>query len=382
MNINYPNREPVISRDCELRVVRRLPGTGETTTKVRAGERLSSEHVLARTDPKTTAVRISVADQLGVPPAEVSKLLMKPVGSAFGAGEALARNRKGLRNVVVASPIAGTLLSIDADTGMANIAPAGSSEIKSLIAGDVEFLDGKHSVSIRTVGTRVFGIVGIGNAATGPLAVVVSNPKDEFPANKVGPELAGKIVVAGAWVPGATIKKLIEVGAAGLVTGGFVDREIAAGMNAPAEDRLAPWRLKPGEQSIGEELVINLAMMATEGFGALPMHPDIFALLQGHNGVRAVLFTATRATGYLSRPQLLFVNEELLDEDADIPSATLNRGTRARLVDQASLGNWVEITGGPRRSRVGDGNMVEVVDVAFANGNHRTVPLANVEILG
>src|SRR6478735_4274236 len=128
MNVNFPNQEPVVVRDNELRVIRRLPGGGEM--KIRAGERIKSNHVLTRTDPKAQAVKISVADQLGVSPQDVTKLLMKPVGSTFNTGEALARNRKGLRNVVVASPVSGTLVSIDADTGMANIAPNGGGEFR------------------------------------------------------------------------------------------------------------------------------------------------------------------------------------------------------------------------------------------------------------
>lgn len=379
MNVNFPNREPVIVRDRELRVVRRLPGTGDV--KIRAGERVTAAHVLAKTDPKSSAVKISIADQLGVAPQEVAKFLMKPVGSTFGVGEAMARNRKGLRNVVVASPVAGTLISVDGDTGMAHIAPGGGGEIRAMVAGDVEFVDGKHSVSIRTVGTRLFGVAGIGQPVIGQIRVIAASGSDELPANRINGELSGKIVVGGAWASAAAIKKLAEVGAVGLIVGGFVDREIVASLGIPAEDRLAPWRMKPGDQSLGDEIPTRVALMATEGFGALPMHPDAFALLQQCDGAHAVMFTSTRVVGYLSRPQLIIVNEDMLEEDATSGSAVLAPGTRARLVDQSSIGHPVVIASGSKRSRRGDGNMIDVVDVTLSNGQSKTVPVVNVEIV-
>lgn len=380
MNVNFPNRAPVVARDAELRIVRRLPGSGDV--KVRAGERIGADHVLTRIDPAATAIKISVADQLGVAPQDVGKYLMKPVGSSFVAGEALARTRKGIRNVVVASPVAGSLLSIDTDTGMAMIAPGGANEIRAMVAGDVEFVDGKQSVSIRTVGSRLYGIVGLGGNVSGPLRLVAGSPQEELQATKITPDLSGAIVVGGAWASAAAIKKLIEVRAVGLITGGFVDREVVASLGAAVDDRLTPWRLKPGDPAIGAEYMPGIAMMATEGFGPLAMHPEAFALLRELDGTQAVLFTATSVTGYLQRPKLVVVKEALLDEDAPSGTAPLTEGTKARLVDQTGLGQHVVIESPPRRARRGDGNMVEVVDVRMGNDQLRTVPLANVEVIG
>jgi hypothetical protein len=379
MNVNFPNREPVVVRDREIRMVRRFPNTGEV--KIRAGERISAEHVLVRTDPRNNAITISVADQLGINPQDINKFLMKPVGSRFGAGEAIARNRKGLRTVVVASPQAGTLISVDTDTGSALIAPGGEGEFKSMIAGDIEFVDGKHSVSIRTVGSRIFGVIGLGASVTGDVVVIASTPGEELQTSKITAELKGKIVVGGGWATAASIKKLTEVGAVGLITGGLIDRDVIASIGASTEDRLAPWRMKPSEQSIADEYHPGISIVATEGFGQLPINSHTFAFLQEFNGSRGVLFTSTRVVGYLSRPQLIFVNEELLDEDAPTATNACAPGSPARQIDQASLGQSVEIASAPRRTRRGDGNMVEVVEVLLPNGQYRIVPLANIELV-
>jgi hypothetical protein len=379
MNVNFPNRAPVVARDSEIRIVRRLPGTGEV--RIRAGERVSADSLLTRIDPSASAVKISISDQLGVAPQEVAKYLMKPVGSSFGAGEAIARNRKGLRNVVVAAPVAGTLLSVDVDTGMGQLSPEASGDVRAMIAGDVEFVDGKQSVSIRTVGSRLYGIVGLGSSVRGQLRVLCATPNEELQTSKITQDARGAIVVGGAWASSAAIKKLIEVGAVGLITGGFVDREVMASLGVAADDRLAPWRMRPGDQAIGAEHTPGISMMATEGFGPLPIHPESFALLRELDGQNAVLFTPTRVAGYLQRPKLIVVDEDRIDDDAPSGTAILSRGAKARLVDQNGLGQLVEIESSPRRVRRGDGNMVEVVDVRMGNDQSRTVPLANVELI-
>jgi hypothetical protein len=380
MNLSFPHREALVVRNHELRVIRRLSGNPDV--KVRAGERVASDQMIARTDPTASAIKLPIADQLGVAPQEVAKCLMRPVGSSFSNGEALARARKGLRNVVVAAPVGGVLLSVDPVTGVGLLAPGSGGEVRALVAGDVEFVDGRHAVSIRTVGSRLLGIVGFGDAVGGQLRVVVGQPNEELQPGKITPELAGKIVVAGSSVSSAALKKLLEVRAVAVVSGGIVEREIAGGLGLQAEDRLAPWRLGAGDRALGEHLPPGISVMATEGFGVLPMHPDAFALLKEADGREAVLFPFTRVTGELMRPELIVCDDAAaLDDDGLSSHAMFVKGAHVRLADQASLGKVGTIAGGPRRSRSGDGLVFDVVDVDIMGSPSRIVPIANVEIV-
>jgi hypothetical protein len=380
MNLSYPHREALVVRNHELRSIRHL--TGNPEIKIRAGERVTPDHVIARLDHSASSIKLPVAEQLGVPPHDVSKHLMRPIGSSFAAGEALARTRKGLRNVVVAAPVAGTLTAIDSITGVASLTPGSGGEVRALIHGDVEFVDGRHSISIRTVGARLLGIVGFGEPVRGQVRVVANKPDDELQVNAITPELAGKIVVAGSWANGQTLKKLIDVKAAALICGGFVEREIASGLNLQSDDRLAPWRLAGGDRVLGENLPAGLSMMATEGFGQLPMHPEAFALLKEFEGHEAVLFPYTRTTGDLMRPEAILPEPiEALDDDGLSSHAAFVEGAQVRLTDQAFLGKSGTLTGTPHRSRSGDGLVLDVVDVELNGGTRRTVPIANVEIV-
>jgi hypothetical protein len=379
MNENFPNREAVIVKNQELHVVRRLPANAEV--RVRPGERISSDHVIARTDPRNLAVRISIADQLGIAPADVPKHMLRQVGSSFATGEAMAKTRKGLRNTIVAAPMSGTLLAIDSDTGVGLLAPGSGGDIRALIAGDVEYIEANQSVAIRTVGSRLFGIVGIGPSVEGVIRVAVSSPGEELTANAVAPDMTGQIIVGGSFAGAAAMRRLMEVGAAGLIVGGMVEREVSACLGIPAEDRLSAWRIGPNDVGIGDHLMANLAVVATEGFGSLPMSGDAFAFLKANDGKQASLLTATRVTGFLARPQIVIVNVDALDEDAPATPMSITDKTRVRIVDQAGLGTVGTIAEPPKRSRRSDGVMVDVMSIALSDGKTRSVAKTNVEIL-
>jgi hypothetical protein len=379
MNENFPNREAVIVRDRELHVVRRLPSNADV--KVRAGERISGDHVIAKTDPKNLAVRIAIADQLGVAPADVAKHMIKQVGSSFAAGEAMAKTRKGLRNSVVASPQAGTLLSIDPDTGVGILAPGSGGDVRALVSGDVEYVDGRQSVAIRTVGSRLYGIIGIGPSASGVLRVAVSSPGEELSTKSISADMSGQIVVGGSHASAAAMRRLMEVGVAGLIVGGMVEREIAACLGIPAEDRLAPWRVGPSDVGIGDGLMSNLSIMATEGFGALPINGDVFGFLKELDGQNVSLLTTTRVNGFLSRPQLLAIKEEMLDEEAPADPMSLTESSKVRITDQESLGLSGVVAERPKRQRKGDGILVEIMSVTTTDGKTRTVASNNTEVL-
>lgn len=379
MNMHYPHREPLVVRNHELRVIRRL--FGEPEVRVRAGERLTADHVIARANPASLAIQIPIADQLGVSPAEVTKALMRPVGSSFAAGEVLARVRKGLRNVVVTTPVAGVLLSVDEATGTGFLAPGNGGEIAALVPGDVEFVDGRQAVSIRTVGARLLGIVGIGESVRGPIRVVASRPDEELPASRIPAGLEGAIVIGGAWAGAAALRRLAEVGAKALVVGGIVERELVAVFPFTLEDRLAPWRVSPSRQAMAGDLVPGLTVMATEGFGRLAMHPHAFALLQECDGKEAVLFPATRVVGQMLRPEIVIPDVAALDNDGQSTLAAFTEGASVRCIDHANLGKTGVVVRMPWRAHRPNGLSVDVVEIELDSGGRHMVPVANLEIV-
>jgi hypothetical protein len=298
--------------------------------------------------------------------------MLRQVGSTFAAGEAIAKTRKGLRNTVVASPVTGTLLSIDTDTGVGLIAPGVSGDIRSLVSGDVEYVDGRQSIAIRTVGSRLFGIVGVGPSVEGTICFAVNGPGEEAQVDKINPGMAGMIVVAGATIGAAALRRLMEVGASGVIVGGLVEREISACFGVPTEDRISPWRVGPSDTGIGDSMMTAIAIVATEGYGALPMNAEAYAFLQKFNGERVSMLTTTRLSGFLARPQIIHVNQDALDDEAPATPLSLSADTRVRVVDQSGLGVTGKVAEKPKRVRRADGIAVDVMSIMTADGKGGT----------
>jgi hypothetical protein len=379
MNLNFPYKEPIAVRDHELQVTRRF--TPDAELKVRQGAKVEASSIIARINPARLATQVQLAEELGVSPSETEKLLLRQPGATIAAGEPLAKTRRGLRSVVVNSPVSGIFLSFDVMSGVALIVPEAAGEVPALVPGDVELCDDPGEIIIRTVGTRVLGIVGIGGATSGPIRTLVERPDTPLEASKIGPQHEGAIVIGGACADALALRRLIEVRAKGLVVGGLLDRDVIAMSGIQIEDRLSPWRLSPSEPVIGDSLMPPLTIMATEGFGRLPINPETFILCQELEGQTGVLIGDTRVSGELIRPELVVPNPDAIEMDGFRTYATFAEGAHVRLVDHAMLGLTGIVVGPPRRIRRGDGQALDLVDVQIHGGGVRAVCIPNLEIV-
>ena len=90
----YPTRQPIRSRETDLRIVRRLPVQGEVTAKV--GDRVEPSAIVATGEQQRRPILVNVARDLGLEPGDAEDRLVREPGQAVTEGEALARRRRGL----------------------------------------------------------------------------------------------------------------------------------------------------------------------------------------------------------------------------------------------------------------------------------------------
>ncbi|MEJ7763072.1 MAG: hypothetical protein WKF80_09810 [Thermomicrobiales bacterium] len=379
MSLNFPHTQAVYARDQELRVRRLFPL--DTDVKVREGKRVFSDTLLAQVEPRTVAVRVDIPAALGLPPAETAKHLTLPLGSTVTAGQVVAKTRRGIRTATVSSPIAGTLLEVDAETGEVLIAPEGAGQFTALISGDVIEVLGRSELTIRTVGSRVSGIVGIGQPVIGPLRVLTPAADTALSSQSLPADLAGAIVVAGGIVTAAAYRALAAAGVAALVTGSISPREIGAAFDWDDGDHLSSWRPLAGDRRFAPRAKTPFAVMATEGFGTRGMSPELFAVLGGWAGTTVTLFPTTGVTGALMRPELIRTDDSDIDTDALPDEATLTPGAVVRLTDQVRLGQRATVVDRPYRHRFPNGVMTDAIDVDLGTGDRTPVRVVNVEVL-
>ncbi len=379
MSLNFPHTQAVFAREQELCVRRYFPADAEV--RVREGKRVFADTVLAQVEPRTVAVRVDIPAALGTSPAETNKHLVHPLGSAVTAGQVVAKTRRGLRTATVPSPIAGTLLEVDPETGELLVAPEGAGRINALVVGDVTELAGEGEVTVRTVGSRVSGIVGLGQPAMGPLRVLTPAADTALTTQDIPADLAGAIVVAGGVVSTAAYRALAAAGIAALVTGSIAPLEIGAAFEWDGEDRLSSWRPLAGDRRFAPRASTPFAVMATEGFGTRGMAPELFAVLREWSGTTVSLFPATGVTGTLMRPELVRIDETSLDTDSEPDLATLVPGAVVRLTDQVRLGQRATVLDRPYRHRFPNGVVTDAIDVDLGSGQRTPVRVVNVEVL-
>ncbi len=373
----YPTRQPVLVRDSELRIERRLPAPGEVTAQV--GERVEPGTIVAVGEGAGRTVTLDVAGELGVGPERAGALLVREVGGAVTAGETIARRRQLLRARAVTSPVAGTLAGFDRATGVATIVPNRERiELTAAVAGVVEALRRPYGVTIRTFGARFYGAFGVGDAAFGVLNVVGEDREQPLAAGAIDGRAAGTVLAAGGPADAAALRKAARAGAVGVIVGSIAEGELRdflqVGNQGLWRVGLPDWRLPAA--------TTPLTIVVTEGFGRRPMAAPLYDALVAAGGGPVALRGATSLIRPLSRPEVLLpagVRHER--DESEPPIAALVPGATVRIVDQERLGTVGTVHDAPRRRRIAGDLVVEALEVDLPDGARLLLPVANVEVL-
>lgn len=373
----YPTRQPILVRDSELRIERRLPVTGEV--QVRTGERVEPSKIVAAGDQVGRPIDINVARALEVEPGKARGQLVKAPGSTVGQDEPIAKRRRGLRTQAVTSPVAGLFTRFDPATGTATITPATRRiELAAYVAGVVEDLEQARGVTIRTFGSRFYGAFGVGDEAFGVLKVVGKDRQ-----HPLGPELIDgrakhSVLVAGGSVNAAALQKAVQAGAKGIIAGSIEEHELLAFLKAQGPSLwrvgLPDWRLPTIDSP--------LTIVVTEGFGQSPMAAPLYDILMAGNGEQVSLSGTTRLAAPLRRPEVLISSGSGRSNDnRGLPVAALVPGATVRIVDQDHLGLVGTVREAPRRRRLEGDLVLDALEVDLPNGGRLLLPTANVEVL-
>jgi hypothetical protein len=217
----------------------------------------------------------------------------------------------------------------------------------------------------------VQGIFGLGGEAKGEIVIAVDNPQDELQASALNDSHKGKVVVGGSYINLAGLRRAVEVGAAGLVTGGFDYDDIK---------ELLGYEIGVAITG-GEDL--GLTLIVTEGFGHIEMAPATFALLKGKEGRRASINGATQIRAGVIRPEVVITHD---DEDAPtekfVPPEPvgISIGDTVRGIRAPWFGKIGTVKSLPvELTRMESETRVRVLEVSFRDGQTAILPRANVE---
>jgi hypothetical protein len=361
------------------RARRILPIEGEVTVK--AGDRVSADTVVAQTFMEGDVFPMKVASALGAQPKDLPGLMLRNVGDAVRKDEPIARSKGifGMMRTEAKSSADGVIESVSDSTGMVIVrGPRMPIEVRAYVAGTVvEVLPGEGAVVENTV-ALVQGIFGIGGEVHGPVAMAGAAPDDELDADDITPAMRGCVVVGGARMTAAAIRKAKDVGAAAIVSGGIDDQDLRDFLGHDI-----------GVAVTGSERM-GITLIVTEGFGSIAMAARTFALLASHAGKTASVNGATQIRAGVMRPEIVVPLDAAGAGASGGPAVAaggatagmLEIGTVVRIIRDPHFGVIGTVTALPEQPAVlGSGSKARVLEVAASGGQRLTVPRANVELI-
>lgn len=363
-----------VTEETIVEKVRRLPLLGDVL--VNKGDIVTPETIVARTELPGEPHAINVANILGIEPEDIGHFMVKKTGDQVKAGEAIARYRAffGLINRPAPSKVAGVIELISPITGQVTIRePNIPVQIDAYIRGRVKEILEREGVIIECKGAFIQGIFGVGGERTGTIKFVATSPDHVLDADDIKPEHKGQIVVGGALVTGAALKKASECGLAGVVAGGIIDKDLVDFLGYDI-----------GVAITGHE-DINITVIITEGFGKITMAHKTYELLKELEGELVSINGATQIRAGVMRPELIAPDHRPrhAGEVVVAPSEGLIPGTPIRIIREPYFGMLAEVAELPPELQIIETEAkVRILRARLlATGEVVTIPRANVEII-
>ncbi len=361
-----------VSPHTTIRRTRRLPLKGEVL--VEPGQAVTPETVVARASLPGLMQSVKVAAQLGIDAEEMPATLTVQVGDEVQKGQVVAATKAffGMLKSEAKSPVAGTVETISGVSGNVGVRQAPLPiNLTAYLAGTIAETTPGEGVVVQTEGALIQGIFGIGGERVGEIHLVSSAPEDDLTEEQITPALAGKVIVGGANISGAALRRASEMGVIGIVVGGIIDKDLIEFLGYDI-----------GVAITGHEN-ITLTLVITEGFGTIAMARRTFELLRSLEGKSASINGATQIRAGVIRPEVIvpLPGSDRASSGAE-EEGSLLVGTPIRLIREPYFGRLATVSALPLKLTViGSGASVRVLDALLADGSVVTVPRANVEII-
>jgi hypothetical protein len=352
---------PPVTRVLSLTTIRRervLPLEGQVLVQV--GARVEPMSIVARADVPGHYYILDVAQALGVSPEVADKYIRPRPGQLVKAGQAVAGRRTGfgLFPRLLRAPRGGIVAAVGG--GRILFESAGEPiEIRAYLSGRVVEVVPKFGAVIETIGALVQGVWGIGGESFGVLKILSEQPDQPLQAKAIDISCRGTVVIGGSTMDKEVFQPALEYQVRGIVVGG-----------------LDPDLLELAEQ-------MPFPIVTTEGLGQAPMAHPIFQLLRTNEGREAVISGRTEPRWGAVRTEIVVLLPSGGAPLPPPPGKPLEVGVRVRVTRGAMLGTVGTVRNLPKQPIILEtGAGVWGAVVAFGEGEERTVPIYNLELLG
>jgi hypothetical protein len=334
--------------------IRRSLLTGASRVKVKVGETVSPGNILAEGIKPSGFRTINLAEELGVGAADVPKYLQRQIGNTIFKDELLAYKSGmiGFGHKVIVSPADGVLEDLDQKTGILRMRLSPKSvKLACGVWGVVDDINQNEGVVIiRTEATVINGVLGSGKEREGSM-YVCGSPEVLISSRQIDASMKGQILIGGEMVFSDGLEKAMEVGLAGLISGGINAhdyRAISGNWNI----------LNPRWSDIGLSIVIS------EGFGSVPLGEDIFEILKDRQGKFAII------DGNSKRLLIPSDSEQSLEriQATQLPKNSFLGSNNLKFLIPLQAGEKIRVIFGPKFGTIGIIKLIDTSPTRLASG--------------
>lgn len=359
---------------CRL-VKRTLKGPG--TILASKNTEVSPHDVLGRYKLTAGFTKVNIAQELNIRPEDIKRYLKKEVGRTVFKGELLAQKKGLFGSSQIIAPTDSIFESLNDKTGEVSLRliPKDVS-LTSGVFGVVQDIDAQRGeVTIKCMSTEVYGIFGTGSEKEGFLNVI-SGPGELVNASQVTTAHRGQILVAGSLVMEETIKKALTCNVNGIICGGLnMDDYLSMAIS-----------LVPSKR-VGTE--IGISLIATEGFGLLPIGEDFEEIFRRHNNKFAIvngnlgmiLLPSNDPDSILGCRKVSLPDKQALGARPELGISEIKIGLKVRLIWPPFMGTHGEVSHIDETPTTLDSGISTYMLTIDTKTKKMKVPYSNVEII-
>ena len=347
-----------------------LPIRGKIKTKMDAV--VSSDDVVASANIPGNVKMINIANKLNIESNYLNQCMLVKVGEHISEGEIIARNKGlfGLFKTEVKSPVSGEITQISEITGQIVISePPDPIEIDAYIPGKVNEIYSDEGVQIKSSGTYIQGIIGIGGEKKGKLRVL-SNPSTPISESDITADCKNCIIVVGSFLDYSIYQKAKKIGVFGIIAGGF---------NYNSLSKILGYSL--GVAITGTEEGITI--IVTEGFGNIKMSQKTYDLLLENDKENISINGSTQIRAGVLRPEVFIHRSDLNELDKySQTDLIIEIGSKVRIIREPYFGKIGEVSDLPHNlQEMESGTLTRVAKILFDDGSSKIIPRTNLEVI-
>ena len=339
---------------------------------VNKGDLVDSDKIVASTEIPGNVQMINIANKLNVDSADVPDCMLYSEGDFVKKGDVIARSKGlfGLFKSEVKSPLDGTIGNVSNVTGQVIISELPLPvEIDSYIPGEVGEIIEKEGVVIKSKGTFIQGIIGIGGEKKGLIKLI---EKDNVKSNDITDEHQNCILILKSSLNLDLYNRAIEIGVNGIVCGGIDYITLTSILGRPL-----------GVAITGMEEVTTIVV--TEGFGNVLKAERTFSLFIKNQDKFSSINGATQIRAGVLRPEI-FIGSNM-DSISDVKNfdeddLVISLNSQVRIIREPYFGEIGVVVDLPAElEKINTETMSRIAVVEFGNGNRERIPRANLEVI-